>query len=512
MENLNNKSAAANVSARPESPKGGSANCAPGLPDIENAKAGQSEQKAAHDGGSIRIDIEKPDSGNIVRDEVWLMCTVVKWCFIAIVTGIAVGLVAGGFLLALRCAMGFSASLGALHYLLLFPGLLLSYYLVRMLAPQSAGHGTEAVIDAIHNRRRTLIDVKAVPVKIVATIATISSGGSVGIEGPCAQIGSGVSYLLGRLFNLDESDMKKIIICGIAAGFCAVFGTPVAGAIFAVEVLFVGQIFYDVLLPALISGIVGYFTAAAIGAGHLPSYLVEIPPVGPGALAMVLIAGVFFGLVAIINIEGIHFVNKLFVYYRITGWKRPVGGAVLLLATGVLFGGDFLGLGSDVIQSMVMGERNLPLGFIIKIAAMGITLSAGGCGGEITPTLFVGASSGLLFAAIFGLDPSFCAALGVSAVLAASTNTPISGTILAMELFGAHIAAFAGAACAASYLVVGHRSLYPTQVLLSPKSRTFVIKKTEGGEQLVRRFDSISLHRIVRFYLERIKAKLIERR
>ena len=97
-------------------------------------------------------------------------------------------------------------------------------------------------------------------------------------------------------------------------------------------------------------------------------------------------------------------------------------------------------------------------------------------------------------------------------MLAASTNTPISGTILAMELFGAHIAAFAGIACAVSYLVVGHRSLYPTQVLLSPKSRTFVIKKTEGGEQLVRRFDSISLHRIARFYLERIKAKLIERR
>ena len=498
MEDLNNKSDASRASAGPS--------------PAENSKARQGEQRAAHDDGSIRIDIEKPDSGNIVRDEVWLMCTVVKWCFISIVTGIAVGLVAGGFLLALRRSMDFAASLGALHYLLLFPGLILSYYLVRMLAPQSAGHGTEAVIDAIHNRHRTLIDVKAVPVKIIATIATISSGGSVGIEGPCAQIGSGVSYLLGRIFNLDESDMKKIIICGIAAGFCAVFGTPVAGAIFAVEVLIVGQIFYDVLLPALISGIVGYFTAASIGAGHLPSYLVEIPQIGPGVLVTVLAAGIFFGLVAIMNVEGIHFVNKMFVYYQITGWKRPVGGAVLLLATGILFGGDFLGLGSDVIQSMIMGERNLPLGFLIKIAAMGITLSAGGCGGEITPTLFVGASSGLLFATVFGLDPSFCSALGVSAVLAASTNTPISGTILAMELFGAHIAAFAGIACAVSYLVVGHRSLYPTQVLLSPKSRTFVIKKTEGGEQLVRRFDSISLHRIARFYLERIKAKLIERR
>ena len=104
------------------------------------------------DDNSVRIDIEKPDSGNIVRDEIWLMCTVVKWCFISIVTGVAVGLVAGGFLLALRYSMKITAALGTLHYLLLFPGLILSYYLVRMLAPQSAGHGTEAVIDAIHNR------------------------------------------------------------------------------------------------------------------------------------------------------------------------------------------------------------------------------------------------------------------------------------------------------------------------------------------------------------------------
>lgn len=463
-------------------------------------------------GNAVRIDVEKPDGADIVRDEVWLICAVAKWVVLAIVTGLAVGLVAGGFLLALRWSMDKAASLGRLRYLLLFPGLIVSYFLVRLLVPQSAGHGTEAVIDAIHNKRRTVIDVKAVPVKIAATIVTISSGGSVGIEGPCAQIGSGVSYVIGKIFNLDESDLKKVIICGIAAGFCAVFSTPVTGAIFAVEVLFVGQIFYDVLFPSLISGIVGYFTAAAMGAGHGVNIAVAVPELGPWALAASLLGGIFFGVVAIANIEGIHLAQKTFARFGVTGWKRPVAGAALLLAIGLLFGGEFLGLGSDTIWAMVAGEENLPLGFAVKIAAMGITLAAGGCGGEITPTFFIGASSGLLFSMITGLDPSFCAALGVCAVLAASTNTPISGTLFAMELFGAQIAAFAGVACTVSYLVVGHRSLYPTQVLLSPKSRAFSIRRTERGEQLVRRFDSISLRRIIKFYLERFVSRIIERR
>lgn len=460
----------------------------------------------------VRIGSEKGDGAGMVRDEVWLMCTVAKWVFFAVLAGISVGFVAGAFLLALRFAMNAASGLGVWRYLLLFPGLAFSYSLVRLLAPQSAGHGTEAVIDAIHNRSRTAIDVKAVPVKIAATIVTISSGGSVGIEGPCAQIGSGVSYVLGKIFRLDESDMKTIIVCGIAAGFCAVFGTPVTGAIFAVEVLFVGSMFYNVLLPSLISGIVGYFTAATMGAGHVVHYAVPIPDIAPLILVKSVAAGVFFGFIAIMNIEGIGFVNKTFVRFGVKNWKRPLTGAALLILVGLLFGGEFLGLGSDTIFQMVQGEANIPLGFIVKIAAMGITLSAGGCGGEITPTLFIGASSGILLSRIIGLEPSFCAALGVCAVLAASTNTPISGTLLAMELFGSHIAAFACIACAIAYLVVGHRSLYPTQVMLSPKSRAFFVKKTARGEALARHFDSISLHRILRFYLERIKNKLIERR
>ncbi|MDO4988064.1 MAG: chloride channel protein [Synergistes sp.] len=454
------------------------------------------------------LDLE--NTGEIVKDEAWLMCTVIKWCAISIMTGISVGLVAGGFLTALKRAIDFADAVGKFQYMLLFPGLFASFFLVRIFAPKSEGHGTETVIQTIHTKEKTMINVKAVPVKIVATIITIASGGSLGIEGPCAQIGSGVSYAIGKIMSLDESDMKKIIVCGIAAGFCAVFGTPVAGAIFAVEVLFVGQLFYDVLFPSLISGITGYFTASLIGAGHLPKYIVEIPHLAPFEFAAVVLAGVFFGIIAIMNIEGIKIADKIFTRYGINGWKRPLCGAVMLLVLGIVFGGDYLGLGSDVIRSVIEGKKDIPLGFIVKIAAVSITLAAGGCGGEITPTLFMGASSGLLFSYITGLDAEFCSALGVSALLAASTNTPIAGTILGMEMFGSAIAPFSGVACAVAYLAVGHRSLYPTQILMSPKSRTFVIRKTEGGEKLVRRYESISLHRIISFYIVRIKNQITD--
>lgn len=467
----------------------------------------KAQTKAAVKDESLRIDIKENDAKDVMRDEMLLMYNVVKWCVLAVVTGVAVGIVAGVFLLVLHTSINYAMRLDKMRYFLLFPGLMISWCLVRTLAPQSAGHGTEAVIDAIHNRERTLIDVKAVPVKIVGTVITISSGGSVGIEGPCAQIGSGVSYVLGKIFRLDESDMKNIIICGIAAGFCAVFGTPIAGAIFAVEVLSVGKIFYNVLLPALISGIVGFFTASALGAEHVSAYMLAIPNLTPSILAAAFGGGIFFGIIAICNIEGLHMVKSFFKRCGIVGWKGPIAGACMLLAIGAIFGGEFLGLGSDTIRAMISGNLNLPHGFIIKILAMGITLAAGGCGGEITPTLFIGASSGLLFARMTGLDPAFCAALGSAAVLAASTNTPISGTVLAMELFGAPIAAYAGIACSVAYIAVGHRSLYPTQILVSPKARTFVITHTESGEQLERKGPRISPHMAARLLVKKYKLK-----
>ncbi|MDD3319720.1 MAG: chloride channel protein, partial [Synergistaceae bacterium] len=226
----------------------------------------------------------------MVRDELWLLSSLLKWSFFSIMAGVVVGTVAAGFLISLDWAVEYVSSLSNWRYLLIFPALLFSLYFVRILAPEAAGHGTEKVIDAVH-RRAGIIDIKVVPVKLIATIVTIAAGGSAGKEGPCAQIGAGLMYGLSKIFRLDESDRKKLVICGISAGFSAVFGTPITGAVFGVEVLFVGQMFYDVLLPSFISGIVSCFVAAYLGAGHLPEFAINVPLLAPSLIGWSLFAG-----------------------------------------------------------------------------------------------------------------------------------------------------------------------------------------------------------------------------
>jgi len=448
----------------------------------------------------------------VFRDELWLVFSLLKWCFFSIIAGFVVGTVAAGFLISLDWSVKYMESFGWIHYLLLFPALLFCLYFIRILAPEAAGHGTEKVIEAVH-RKAGVIDLKVIPVKLIATIATIAAGGSAGKEGPCAQIGAGLMYGLSRIFRLDESDRKKLVICGISAGFSAVFGTPITGAIFGVEVLFVGQMFYDVLLPSIISGIVSCFTAAYLGAGHLPSFAVNVPYLQPHLIAWALFAGVFFGFVSVIHIECLETIEKKFKSLKIPLWQKPLLGAAILLFIGTVFGQRYLGLGLDTISSAVSGGH-VPAGaFLIKSIAMAVTLSCGGSGGVLTPTLFVGAASGSFFGQVFGLDTSITSALGIAGVLAGSTNTPIASTILAMELFGAPIAPFAGIVSAVSYILAGHRSLYPSQIMIRPKTRIFVRRRdVDGQEKIVSRFEGVSFIRIARFYIEKIKKRIIERK
>ncbi|MDD4160786.1 MAG: chloride channel protein [Synergistaceae bacterium] len=447
----------------------------------------------------------------IVRDELWLLSSILKWSFFSIMAGVVVGAVAAGFLIALDWTIEFISSFSNWRYLLLFPALLFSLYFVRLLAPEAAGHGTEKVIDAVH-RKAGVIDIKVVPVKLIATIVTIASGGSAGKEGPCAQIGAGLMYGLSKIFRLDESDRKKLVICGISAGFSAVFGTPITGSVFGVEVLFVGQMFYDVLLPSFISGIVSCFTASYLGAGHLPEFIIDVPILAPSLIGWSLFAGVFFGTVSVFHIECLNAVERKFKSLRMPDWQKPLLGAAILLAMFLLFGDQYLGLGMETLGNAVRGG-NVPIAaFALKSFAMAVTLSCGGSGGVLTPTLFVGAAAGSFFGNLFGLDPSITSALGLAGVLAGSTNTPIASTILAMELFGAPIAPFAGLVCSVSYVVAGHRSLYPSQVMLRPKARTFVRRSVNGKPRITGRFEGLSYGRIIRFYFDNILNRIVKRK
>jgi H+/Cl- antiporter ClcA len=193
---------------------------------------------------------------NQIKEETVLFVSVIKWVILSTIIGVAVGLATVAFLKLL--AWGINNTQKFDYYFVFLPvAFFLSSVLIKYLAPDAEGHGTEKVIEAIH-KHSGKIKAMVVPVKLAATVITLSFGGSAGKEGPCAQIGAGVSSLFADLFKFDDADRKKLVTCGISAGFAAVFGTPIAGSIFRVEVLFIGAVMYDVLLPSFIAGIISY--------------------------------------------------------------------------------------------------------------------------------------------------------------------------------------------------------------------------------------------------------------
>ena len=227
-------------------------------------------------------------------EETILLISVIKWVFLATVVGIIVGLSTTLFLKLLDWSRLFGVK-HSYYFLLLPVALFLSAAIIKYLAPDAEGHGTEKVIEAVH-KRSGKIKAAVVPVKLVATLITLAAGGSVGKEGPCAQIGGGLSSVFADLFRFGNRDRKKLVICGISAGFAAVFGTPIAGAIFGVEVLFIGGILYDVLLPSFIAGIMSYHISSSFGIAYFYHTINFVPVFSEAFFLKIVLAGIFFGL------------------------------------------------------------------------------------------------------------------------------------------------------------------------------------------------------------------------
>ncbi len=430
-----------------------------------------------------------------------LAYSLAKWIPLAVGAGVIVGAAAAGFLLLLEGAIRRVGALPPWRHALLPLGLFLSWGLVAFFAPDAAGHGTEKVIEAIH-RREGRIPLGVVPVKLIATILTLASGGSAGKEGPCAQIGAGLMSSAASLLRFDGVDRKKLVVCGISAGFASVFGTPLAGAVFGVEVLTVGQMLYDVLLPSFLSGVVAYLTAVNLGVTYSMPALSLSPDLSFGGILWAVAAGLFFGGVSRLHIGLLAWGEGVFREAPLPRWGRPLAGGAVLLLLAAAFGSSYLGLGTETIDRAVRGG-GIPLAaFLLKSLFMAVTLSCGGSGGVVTPTFFVGATAGSAFARVLGRDPGLYSALGLVGVLAAAANTPIAATVMAAELFGGETAALAGVACVVAFMAGGHRSLYPSQILARPKSRAFVLtEEPDGGvsREARPRFSRLYGVRLVRY-------------
>ena len=410
----------------------------------------------------------------ILSEESVIILSVVKWILLATAIGIIVGFSTSIFLKLLSGA-SFRTEQYRYYFLLLPAAMFASAALVRYLAPDAEGHGTEKVIEALH-KRAGKIKAAVVPVKLVATILTIAAGGSAGKEGPCAQIGAGLSSLSADLMKFNDHDRKKLVICGISAGFAAVFGTPIAGAIFGVEVLFAGSILYEVLLPSFIAGVTAFQVSKAMGIAYFYHPIQFVPIFSQAFFAKILLAGIFFGLVSVILIVTLRYGAKISQKIEMYKPLKGVVGGFAIIGLVLLTSRDYLGLGLDTIDAALSGTHIMWYAFLMKALFTSITLNFGGSGGIVTPIFFIGATSGVLFADVMHLDSATFAAVGLVCLLAGAANTPIAASILGVELFGPKIAPYATVACVISFLMTGHRSVYPSQILAIKKSESIQVE------------------------------------
>lgn len=405
------------------------------------------------------------------KEQLTLLFSVLKWISYATLTGLIVGGATAGFIYLLTNSIQKTKMLPFPSYYLLPFGLMLSLFLVKKFAPSAKGHGTEKVIEAIH-KKNGKINIMVVPVKLVATIITIATGGSAGKEGPSAQIGAALTSTIADLFKINEGDRKILVICGISAGFGAVFGTPIAGALFAVEVLVVGAIMYEALLPAFIASVVSFLTAKALGTHQEAFPIINVTGSYTVMFLKTLLVSLVFSIIAYLFIELVKKVEELSEKIKINSYMKVFGAGVILVCIGLIFGENSLGLGTNVIKDTFEGHISSVLDAPLKMITTAITLAFGGSGGILTPIFYIGATAGSYFDGLFGNSQGIFAAIGLVSILAGAANTPIAASVMAVELFGTSIIPYSTLACIITFLLTGHRGVYPTQVLAFRKSRS----------------------------------------
>ncbi len=448
-----------------------------------------------------------------VTEQLAIFFSVSKWIFLSSIIGTIIGSVITLFLKILEYSENSRDLLPFSYYYLLPFALVLTVWLIKTFAPTAEGHGTEKVISAIH-KESGKINVAVIPIKTVATILTIFTGGSVGKEGPGAQIGAGVASFLSSLLKFREKDRKKLVICGISAGFATVFGTPIAGAIFGVEVLIIGVIMYDVLLPSFIAGFAAFTTAQLLGIEYTyyNLHFYQDVSLDLGLIAKVILGALFFGFVSDFMMTSVSHTAKLIRSIPINVYLKAFGGGIIIILMTLVLGEKYIGLGLSTISDTL--NPNLAhlidihwYTFVLKTFFTSITLGIGGSGGIITPIFYVGATSGHFFGSIISSDHiTLFAALGFISVLSATTNTPISSTIMAVELFGINIAHYAALGAVISFLISGHRSVFSSQILAIKKSEMLQVKIGEEIENMDISLEEYEIGKIKK-YKDRLSKK-----
>ena len=332
--------------------------------------------------------------------------------------------------------------------------------------------GNNLILDEIHDPKRT-IPVRMTPLILIGTFITHLFGGSAGREGTAIQTGASLADQLARPFRMNALERRVLLMAGISAGFASVFGTPLAGAIFGMEVLAFGTISYEAIAPCFIAAFIGDFTTHAWGSQHTIYRVTSVPALNVTRILWASVAGAAFGIVGMVFAKLTHAIGHLFKKRIKSPPLRPfLGGAVVALAVFAVGTTRYIGLGIPTIVAAFQGPQPR-YDFAAKLLFTAVTLGAGFKGGEVTPLFFIGATLGNALSSVLPLPSSLLAGMGFVAVFAGAANTPIASTLMAMELFGAEAGAYAAIACVVSYLFSGHAGIYHAQRVGSSKHQHF---------------------------------------
>lgn len=404
--------------------------------------------------------------------------TFIKWILFAVPTGMIVGCAGSLFHHAIEWGTQARGSHPWMIFLLPVAGLIIvaSYHLIDM----SDDRGTEFVIASV--REGVPLRFRTAPLIFFGTVLTHLAGGSAGREGAALQLGGCISGSMGRVLSVDAKDERIITMCGMSAGFSALFGTPLAAAVFAMEMPSIGVMYYASLVPCILSSVIANLVSSFFGVHSTAFTLEYIPAFSALSVFQVMVLGVLFGILANLFCRCMHLSGHLYQKVSNPYLRVVLGGVLVIIFTLAEGSGSYNGAGMEVITQAIEGSA-LPWAFVLKLLFTALTLGAGFKGGEIVPCFFVGATFGCTVAPLLGMDAGFGAALGIVAVFCGVTNSPMTSILLGFELFGGQDLILFALCIAVSYLLSGYSGLYSEQKIIYSKTEPVYINRKSGDSE-----------------------------
>lgn len=404
-----------------------------------------------------------------IQDLKQLLLSIFKWILICTLIGIFSGSASAFFLVSLEWVTEFRTTHNWIIWLLPFGGLLvgLSYYYWG----ESVVKGNNLLLEEYENPRKT-ISFKMAPLVLLGTLITHLFGGSAGREGTAVQMGGAIADQFIKIFKLDTPERKTLIILGISAGFASVFGTPLAGAIFALEVLYFSKINFKSIILSFLVAHVAYFTVELWKVKHTHYSIPIIPEITFTSLFYTILVGILSGFAALLFSRSTHFWGSLFSKIKYPPLRPFIGGIFLAVAIAGFGFYKFSGLGVPIIADS-FSNPNPWYDFLLKILFTGFTLGAGFKGGEVTPLFFVGATLGSALSTVIPMPIALLAGIGFVSVFSGATHTPIACTVMGMELFGIATGIYIAIACTIAYFSSGSVGIYKSQIVKGAKFKLY---------------------------------------